>query len=966
MQIALAQSAVFFDSEVVMKRVMKSTISIILSILIFFSFCSLGISAEENVVNSTNSDTGIINSNYDSYITKFEKESFPTSNIELNLTNLISDQSNVIINDNLIEMNEEHNNSKFSFSVTEEGFYNLILSYYPSKSGTANIQIGVKIDGEYPFLDAEKLICFRSWKDASNKWRVDSLGNEFTTEQIQTGELIKHTLFDKNGVYSEPFKFYLTKGQHNLEIVLVEEGLSIETISFCGIENTITYKEIEKSYQTHNYSNYEGAPIIIEAEKATSKTSNSLTAKADTNSANISPKSTTTSVVNYIGGDTWSAPGDEITWTFNAPKSGLYKLGFAFKQSYIMNGSVYRQIKIDGKTPFKEASSIEFPYGSGWNYNELDYNDEPCLIYLSEGTHTISLGVTLGVMSDFYKRLSNIVSILGQQYLNISMITGETPDANRDYELFRQIPDLEEVLSKQEDELLKLIDDIEGSSGGQTTQYSSVLRSMAQILKQMLARKYLAHTYMKEYYSKYVSLSASLSELRKMSLAVDRIFISSPEEEIKLLDGNFFSSAVFHIKRFIYSFVGDYNVSSDNLSDNSIKLWINWGNDQAQILSSLIQEDFTPKTGIDVKFELVNASIIQGILTNNQPDVVLHMDRSNPVNYAMRGALYPLNEFSDFESVLDRFIDGAEEPYIYNGKCYAIPDVQNFYIMFYRKDVLDQLGVEVPKTWEEFKEVLAIIQRKNMNAYFPYVKPTGITGSIGMLNLFGTFLTQNNFSVYNNERNANLLANDDIINVFDDFTKYYTEYKIPKTADFFNRFKLGTCPIGIVSYTTYNTLKAAATEIDGKWGIAPIPGTVDENGEINITQCGSGSGCCILNKSKNKESAWEFLKWWTSADVQTRYSQNLESILGPTARIATATVEALGNYSWNADDESILMEQWENVKEIPEVPGSYHLARSLDQAFLEVINGKSTANDAMVKWAEAANHEIARKIAEYE
>ena len=59
------------------------------------------------------------------------------------------------------------------------------------------------------------------------------------------------------------------------------------------------------------------------------------------------------------------------------------------------------------------------------------------------------------------------------------------------------------------------------------------------------------------------------------------------------------------------------------------------------------------------------------------------------------------------------------------------------------------------------------------------------------------------------------------------------------------------------------------------------------------------------------------------------------------------------------------MEEWSNVTEIPEVPGSYYLTRAVDQAYWAVINGESTAKDAIVEWSKVADEEIARKIDEY-
>ena len=69
---------------------------------------------------------------------------------------------------------------------------------------------------------------------------------------------------------------------------------------------------------------------------------------------------------------------------------------------------------------------------------------------------------------------------------------------------------------------------------------------------------------------------------------------------------------------------------------------------------------------------------------------------------------------------------------------------------------------------------------------------------------------------------------------------------------------------------------------------------------------------------------------------------------------------------WDKNDLSVLVEQQSYIEEIPEIPGSYYLSRSVDQAYWTVINGKSSVKDALTKWGKEADKEIARKISEYE
>ena len=120
-----------------------------------------------------------------------------------------------------------------------------------------------------------------------------------------------------------------------------------------------------------------------------------------------------------------------------------------------------------------------------------------------------------------------------------------------------------------------------------------------------------------------------------------------------------------------------------------------------------------------------------------------------------------------------------------------------------------------------------------------------------------------------------------------------------------------------------------------------------------------------MESSKNKEESWEFLKWWTSEDIQYRFSIGVESTLGISGRHFTANVAAFKKLGWDDSSIASLDTQRDQLVEFPEVPGSYYVTRSVDQAFWNVVNGRSTPKDALTKWTLEANNEIARKIAEY-
>ena len=857
----------------------------------------------------------------------------------------------------------------YHFTVEEAALYNIEITYQVISYNANDFEFGLMIDGKYPFEETKMLKLPQMWKNADVK-NTDSNGNEYAPEQVVSNSFATRKLFDSSGAIVEDLQFAFSAGNHTVTLIKKSGAVVISDIALSPPEVPAKYNEILKEYTNKGYSKYSGEPIFIEGEDAVLKTSRSLVPKCDNSSVNVHPNDAVKSVMNYIGDSNWSGPCEELSWTFDAPQDGLYRIGFNYKQDKVINGFSYRNLKIDGKIPFEETKCLRFDYGTNWQFMSVEDDGQDYLFYFTKGKHTISMAVTLGEVGDYYLIMKDMVEEIGSLYLDIVTITGTSPDANRDYELFKQIPDFNKKLTSYQNTLNQLAENMKSLSGKRSSQYIAAVNNMARVLNSMIENPYTAHNYISDYYSNYTTLGSWLSEMTKMPLSLDRIEISAPDAEQVDHNSSFMESVVFAIKRFFVSFNSDYNNISDatNTDGPALKIWVNWGRDQAMVLNSLIQESFVAETGIGVNLELTNASLIKGILSGISPDLSLHLSRTEPVNLAMRGALYDLNNFDDYSEVMKRFGESAGEPYSYKGGNYALPDTQAFYIMFYRTDVFEKFNLTVPSTWDEFIDTMVAIQRNNLQVYLPYVQITDATTvntGFGGLNLFPSVLMQQGVSIYDDSLTCSMLDSTVSHKVFSFWTDLYTKYKVPTVSSFYNRFRVGTTPLGIETYTTYTTLIEAAPEIYGKWDIAMVPGTIREDGTVDHTVSGSGTGCSILQASQNKEAAWEFLKWWTSAEVQLKYNNNVESILGPVSRTTTANLEAFSNMSWDNKHLDTLLSQREWIKEIPEVPGSYYLSRAVDQAFWEVYNKKKNPKETLNKWNGVANSEISRKIKEY-
>ncbi len=846
--------------------------------------------------------------------------------------------------------------------VSSDGMFLLNL-YYISKD-TQDISLNLLIDGKSPFDEAERLVFPVFWENAEK--RINKNGNEFTPEQIVYDETVSNYAYDYSGENEFAYKFLLSSGEHEITLKVEAGEFLLDKLVF------ETPKEIKKYKAPDSKEVNNNKPIIIEAEDAELKNDRALIPLSDNGSALVHPSNAVISKLNYIGGNNWSGPGQTIYWNVDIKKSGYYSLGFNYRQSYNVGSVSYRSLKIDGETPFEEATRIKFPYGSTWEYMSYsNEKNEPYYFYLKEGKHTISLTATGGELCELYSAMQEVTAFMGDVYVDITKVVGETVDVYRSYELFNLIPNFNKNLESIVSSLEKVSKQMRAIQGNKTSSSVSIVDEAIRVVQKMIDEPYSAHKYKSQFYSSYTNLSSLLSDMVQMPLDIDRIVLEgmNNEEQYNSKDVSWFEKLIFQIKRFAITFTEDYDNISSSDGNEALTIWINWGRDQAEALNSIIQDDFVSKHDIPVNVKLVNASLINAILAGSGPDCLIQMSRTEPVDLAMRGALVDLAEFDDFDEVTKRFHENATAPYEYNGGTYALPVTQGFFMMFMRTDILDSLGIKAPETWDEFIAANAILQRNNLQAVIPYTELAGsgtVNGGVGNLTLYPTLLLQKKLSLYNKEKTASALTEINQIQTFVEWTDLYTKYKFQEIANFYNRFRIGSAPLGIAGYSLYTQLKATAPEIDGRWSMTLIPGTVTEDGSINHTSAGWGSGCSITKLSNNPENAWLFLKWWTSAEAQLKYSNMLESVLGPLGRVDTANIEALAQMDWDAKMYREITEQQKLTKEIIEIPGGYYTARGIDQAFWNVTEAGKDPTEMIKKWGAIVDGEIARKKAEYE
>lgn len=923
---------------------------------------------------------------YTLYLNAHSGAARPKQNIEVNVTSYIDAEDAKVTDE--YEGAEKAlytgNDSKVTWEVNvpEAGFYNVYLEYMTVKSRGVAIERAFYVNGELPFQNASDMTFLRMWTDASEP-RVDNRGNEIRPTQTEVYGWQSTYLKDKMGYVSEPYQFYFEKGKNTITLEAVNEPMVLRKLDIVAVEDEFKYADYTAA-QTGTKAAGSGLDYvqIVQGEDSTVRSESSLYAKYDRASAITKPYSITKTILNYIGGEAWRNPGQWIEWNVEVPEDGYYHLCIKGRQNYDRGNISYRSLSIDGEVPFDEMKQVAFKFGNDWESLVLsDESDKPYSFYLTKGTHTVRLEATLGDMGMILEELSDSTFRLNQIYRTLLVYTGATPDQYRDYKVDQVYPEIMEAMSLESKRLYKMVDEVVETTGQKADKIASA-QTLAQQLERFCEKPEkitLEFTTFKENISALGSAILSMSETK---LDIDYIAVYGENAKLDKDKSNFFKKAAHEVKSFFASFFIDYDAVGDVYADesNTVKVWVLTGRDQGTILKSMIDDTFTPATGIPINVEIVGAdALLNAVVAGNGPNVVLSVGAGQPVDFALRNAVEDLTQFDDYEEVLKEFVPSTYRQYMLDDSLYALPETLFYNVMFYRKDVLEDLELEVPQTWKELIEMLPTIQGNNLSVGIPTAAgssgsaaaSTAVASAQADLSMYFTLLYQQGGDLYNDKGTQTIINNEAGVAAFKEYTKYFTDYGIPVIYDFVTRFRSGEMPIGIANFTTYNTLVVSAPEIAGLWDFTLVPGTekTDENGNAYIDRSAfvSGSATMMLKTEdeKLKQSAWEFMKWWASSDTQVRFGREIEALLGSSARYATANMEAIKQLSWSASDIEILEKQLSYTVGIREVPGGYYTGRHISNACRKVINEKTDPRETIIDYSIKIDEELTKKRKEF-
>ena len=756
------------------------------------------------------------------------------------------------------------------------------------------------------FADSDRLFPYDSngneakpTKEIHGMWTssyvYDTSGYSYITDfkKTDSGEL--EPANEDDPYYYGPLKYYLTEGAHTFNLEAITEPMAIKKIVIKAAEKTLSYSDYIAKHEAAGVKDYTGEALKIQAEYPVLTSDRTLYQINDRKSSITEPQDSTLIRYNSIGSNKWQYVGQWIEYTVDVKESGFYNIIPRSKQEDVMGSFVSRMILIDGKLPFEEANDLRFNYSTTWKTDSLNDGENNFKFYLEKGIRTIRFQVVLGDMSGVLGRVSDSLSNLNEYYKKILMITGAEPDDNRDYKFHKLIPDVIRGLSTEAANLNQIANDIIAISGSAGDQTGTLLK-VAVIVERMGSDPTQIAGYMDTLKEYTATLGTWLSDNTSQPLLLDYISIQAVDAAAPKAEAGFFASMWAEILKFIGSFSADYNsigslierdYSSEELQKCAIDVWTASSREDATIIRNLVDDSFNELYNIPVNVKLVIAStLLPATLARTGPDVYMGAGQSDPVNYAIRSAVYSLNSdahgynFNDlsrwedhpvygaliddiatFDEVTERFAPAAMVPFTLYGEAYGIADTMSFSMMFYRKDLFVELGLEVPNTWDDFYDLIYTMQSNSLDIGFPQ----GTGGSFIWAyqqndDLFVTYtdeeydyyldqlLTQYSMDeleemgwVYtDSEGNVRPkidgmeinIGSNTMLETFKKVCELFTDYDFPYSYSIATRFRQGIMPLAIADYTsTYNTMVIFAPEIAGLWEFTPLPGTYDPDTE---------------------------------------------------------------------------------------------------------------------------------------
>lgn len=377
-----------------------------------------------------------------------------------------------------------------------------------------------------------------------------------------------------------------------------------------------------------------------------------------------------------------------------------------------------------------------------------------------------------------------------------------------------------------------------------------------------------------------------------------------------------------------------------------MKVWFMGTSDTVTPITKMY-EDKNPGIKVEVQaipWDTAHDKLLTAVASKNGPDVI-QMGTTWIPEFAAAGALKDMAPYIEqYPSMkADNFFDGAVQTTKYEDKTVAVPFYVETRAMFYRTDLLGEVGYpEGPKTWDELKDASQKLVAKGGAGH--YALPIEGKDSI----FTAIFAWQNGSELIDSSRQPqfNQPAYVDTINYLKSF---YDEGLSPLGTDLDTvaAFKDGTMGMFISGPWMIQTVKEKAPEIDGKWAVTTLPAKISNTSSIG------GADLSIFNYSKNPDEAAKFIAFMAEQDAQLKYYETSNSM--------PALKAAWDNDALKDPMIAAFGKQLENTRPAPTVREYEEIAQAAMASFEQITVGGADTQTELDKLNAKANELLGNK-----
>jgi len=853
----------------------------------------------------------------------------------------------------------------FELEVTTGGLYELALAYRIPADTLRNLTITVLVNGELQFDEAATIDVPLRWQDISKDFTVDRWGDESLPLQTRIDEWGILELYNNTYYTVDPLLFNLQPGRNVITMTnMTSEVLLLGELIATQPRTHLTYQEYLASFPVEQ--NVPSTLIYVNATSYIEKNS-SFVRLTSINNPVLEPFDPVFRRLNVLDGNAWEQPGQSVTFEFTVPQTGWYEIGFHYMNEE-NDFDVFRSIAINGQIPFAELRNYAFaPTNIGrWEHEILGNDDGNFRFYLEAGVHTLTLRAEYENLSPHIRNLQLVGDHINQLALDIMRITGNDVDQNRTWNLTRLLPATPDYLAAYRTILQHTANELAAYAP------NSINSSMLSFLNRAIIQLEEMSQRPDELPLHLDRLSQGSGSVAQMigdtiaNLTAQPLFISGfyvfYDHALPAPNASAFSRLSNQIQSFGSTFTSDrFSIVED---PDALNVWVSRPITHIHTMQRLVDAYFTPETGVRVNIlAMPDANrLILANAANISPDIALGLASHMSFDLAIRGAIYDLTQFPDFWEVADRFAPGAFVPLIFDDGIYALPETLEFQALVYRRDIMESLGLAVPDTWDDVTDILPTLQRYGMNFFHPMAGG----GSLKWFFQTAPFIYQHGGTLYAADGSGVAINSPEAVQGIHQLNNLFRTYALPaQVASFYNSFREGTLPIGIVMFSEFLQIQNAAPELVGKWDLALFPGTVQADGELSRWFIANGVTGVIFEDTNNLDASWEFMKWWTSETVQTMYSLDLQSTFGPEFMWLSANLAAASNSTLDHNHLDVMLESATWLRDVPRIPGHYMLERGLSNIWNQAVFGGVSTRVAIDREIIGVDRELRRKMTEF-